>query len=144
VAGSIWLIFRRRMRAKLERAERQQAVERERTRIAKDIHDHLGANLTRISLLSQSVHGDLENPKQAGAQLDRIYDTSRELTRSLDEIVWAVNPKHDTLDSLANYLGNFAQEYLMSINIRCRLDMSLQLPHWPITAELRHNVFLAF
>ena len=144
VAGSVWLIFRRRMRAKLERVERQQAVERERTRIAKDIHDHLGANLTRISLLSQSVHGDLENPKQAGAQLDRIYDTSRELTRSLDEIVWAVNPKHDTLDSLANYLGNFAQEYLVSINIRCRLDMSLQLPHWPITAEVRHDVFLAF
>jgi signal transduction histidine kinase/ligand-binding sensor domain-containing protein len=144
VAGSGWLISRRRMRAKLERIERLQAVERERTRIAKDIHDHLGANLTRISLLSQSVHGDLENPKQAGAQLDRIYDTSRELTRSLDEIVWAVNPKHDTLDSLASYLGNFAQEYLVSISIRCRLDVPLQLPHWPITAELRHNVFLAF
>ncbi len=144
VAGSVWWIARRRMRAKLERVERQQAIERERTRIAKDIHDHLGANLTRISLLSQSVHGDLNNPEQAGVQLDRIYDTSRELTRSMDEIVWAVNPKHDTLDSLANYLGNFAQEYLTSINIRCRLDVPLQLPHWPITAELRHNVFLAF
>jgi signal transduction histidine kinase len=119
-------------------------VERERTRIAKDIHDHVGANLTRISLLSQSVQGDLSNPRQAGAQLDRIFDTSRELTRSLDEIVWAVNPIHDTLDSLANYLGNFAQEYLVSINIRCRLDVPLQLPHWPITAEMRHNVFLAF
>jgi signal transduction histidine kinase/ligand-binding sensor domain-containing protein len=144
VAGSGWLISRRRMRVKLERVERQQAVERERTRIAKDIHDHLGANLTRISLLSQSVQGDLDNPQQAGVQLDRIYDTSRELTRSMDEIVWAVNPRHDTLDSLANYLGNFAQEYLVSINIRCRLDVPLQLPHWPITAELRHNVFLAF
>jgi ligand-binding sensor domain-containing protein/signal transduction histidine kinase len=144
VAGSGWLISRRRMRAKLERIERQQAVERERTRIAKDIHDHVGANLTRISLLSQSVHGDLGNPEQAGVQLDRIFDTSRELTRSLDEIVWAVNPIHDTLDSLANYLGNFAQEYLVSINIRCRLDVPLHLPHWPITAELRHNVFLAF
>jgi len=144
VAGSGWLISRRRMRAKLERVERQQAVERERTRIAKDIHDHVGANLTRISLLSQSVQGDLSNPRHAGAQLDRIFDTSRELTRSLDEIVWAVNPIHDTLDSLANYLGNFAQEYLVSINIRCRLDVPLQLPHWPITAEMRHNVFLAF
>ena len=144
VAGGGWLISRRRMRAKLERIERQQAIERERTRIAKDIHDHVGANLTRISLLSQSVHGELNNPEQATAQLDRIFDTSRELTRSLDEIVWAVNPIHDTLDSLANYLGNFAQEYLVSINIRCRLDVPLQLPHWPISAEVRHNVFLAF
>jgi signal transduction histidine kinase len=132
------------MSRKLEVIHRQQAVERERTRIAKDIHDHLGANLTRISLLSQSAHGELENSTQAAAQLERIYSTSRELTRSMDEIVWAVNPQHDTLDSLASYLGNFAQEYLASINIRCRLDVPLHLPHWPITAEMRHNVFLAF
>ncbi len=144
IAGSVLFIARRRMRTKLERIERQQALERERTRIAKDIHDHLGANLTRISLLSQAAHGELENPVRAATQLDRIYDTSRELTRSMDEIVWAVNPQHDTLDSLASYLGNFAQEYLVSLNIRCRLDMPLHLPHWPISAEMRHNVFLAF
>jgi len=140
----VLFITRRRMRLKLERIERQQALERERTRIAKDIHDHLGANLTRISLLSQSAHGELENPVQAAAQLERIYDTTRDLTRSMDEIVWAVNPQHDTLDSLASYLGNFAQEYLVPLGIRCRLDVPLHLPHWPISAEMRHNVFLAF
>ena len=144
VVGIVLAITRRRTRFKLERLERQQALERERTRIAKDIHDHLGANLTRISLLSQSAHGKLKNPIQAAAQLERIFDTSRELTRSMDEIVWAVNPHHDTLDSLASYLGNFAQEYLVSIHIRCRLDVPLHLPHWPITAETRHNIFLAF
>jgi signal transduction histidine kinase len=144
VTGIVWFISRRRLRSKLERIERQQALDHERTRIAKDIHDHLGANLTRISLLSQSAHGELENSTPAALQLERIYNTSRELTRSMDEIVWAVNPQHDTLDSLASYLGNFAQEYLASINIRCRLDVPLHLPHWPITAEMRHNVFLAF
>ena len=144
IAGFVWFISRRRMRLKLERVERQQALERERTRIAKDIHDHLGANLTRISLLSQSAHGELENPMQAAAQLERIYNTSRELTRSMDEIVWAVDPQHDTLDSLASYLGNFAQEYLVPLNVRCRLDVPLQLPHLPINAEMRHNIFLAF
>jgi hypothetical protein len=59
--------------------------------------------------LSQSTYGELSNTAQAAAQLDRIYDTSRELTRSMDEIVWAINPQHDTLDSMASYLGNFAQ-----------------------------------
>ena len=144
VTGIVLVITRHRVRRKIEVIHRQQAVERERTRIAKDIHDHLGANLTRISLLSQSAHGELENPAQAAAQLDRIYNTSRELTRSMDEIVWAVDPQHDTLDSLASYLGNFAQEYLVTLNIRCRLDMPLHLPQWPITAEMRHNIFLAF
>ncbi|HEX7654609.1 MAG TPA: two-component regulator propeller domain-containing protein, partial [Verrucomicrobiae bacterium] len=144
VARTVWYISRRRMRRKLEDAQRQQAIERERTRIAKDIHDHLGANLTRISLLSQSAHGELENPKQAAVQLDRIYETTRDLTRAMDEIVWAVNPQHDTLDSLASYLGNFALDYLVPLQLRCRLDVPLHLPVWPISAEIRHNIFLAF
>jgi signal transduction histidine kinase len=144
LTGGVLWITRRRMRRKLERLERQRTVERERTRIARDIHDNLGANLTRISLLSQSAHGELNNPEQAAVRLNQIYDTTRELTRALDEIVWAVNPEHDTLDSLANYLGKFSQDFLGSLDIRCRLDLPLQLPPWPVTAEVRHNLFLAF
>ena len=141
--GALWFA-RRRMRRKLEGLERQRAIERERARIARDIHDNFGASLTRISLLSQSAQGELQNPGQAVTQLNRIYDTSRELTRALDEIVWAVNPEHDTLDSLGSYLGKFAQDFLGSITIRCRLDLPTQLPSWPVTAEVRHNLFLAF
>jgi signal transduction histidine kinase/ligand-binding sensor domain-containing protein len=144
LSGIILAIARWRMRLKLDRLERQRAVEHERSRIARDIHDNLGANLTRISLLSQSAQGELNNPAQAAAQLDRIYETTRELTRAMDEIVWAVNPEHDTLDSLVNYLGKFAQDYLGSLGIRCRLDLPMQLPQWPITAEVRHHLFLAF
>jgi signal transduction histidine kinase len=137
-------IARLRMRRKLERLERQRAIERERARIARDIHDNLGANLTRISLLSQFAHGELDNPKEAAVQLNRIYETTREMTRAMDEIVWAVNPEHDTLDSVVNYLGKFAQDYLGSLGIRCRLDLPVQLPQWLVTAEVRHHLFLAF
>jgi len=62
----------------------------------------------------------------------------------MDEIVWAVNPQHDTLDSLVSYLGKFAQDFLGPLHIRCRLDVPEQLPAWPVTAEVRHNLFLAF
>ena len=71
-------------------------MERERTRIARDIHDDLGASLTRITLLSQSVGAEIEDTSQARADVDQIYQTARDLTRAMDEIVWAVNPKHDT------------------------------------------------
>lgn len=144
VGAMVWFDTRRRMRHKLERAERQRAVERERTRIAKDIHDDLGASLTRITMLSQTARSELDQPEQAALDLDRIYGTARELTRAMDEIVWAVNPQHDTLDSLASYFGRFAQDYLQVAGIRCRLDVPLQLPAWPLTAEVRHNLFLAF
>src|SRR5882724_4500155 len=144
VAGVARYITRRRLRRKMERLERQQALEKERARIAKDIHDDLGASLTRIILLSQSGRAELEDPHQAAADLDQIYLTARTLTRALDEIVWALSPQHDTLDSLVTYLGKFAQDFLSAAGIRCRLDVPMQLPACPLTAEVRHNLFLSF
>jgi len=143
-SGVVWFDTRRRMRRKVELLERQQAVERERTRIAKDIHDDLGASLTRINLLSQTARRDMTDPPQTAKNLDQICTTARQLTRAMDEIVWAVDPQHDTLDSLASYLGKLIHEVLGDSGIRCRLDFPMNLPAWPVTAEVRHNLFLAF
>jgi signal transduction histidine kinase len=142
--GGAWYGTRRRMSRKLERVERQRALERERTRIAKDIHDDLGASLTRINLLSQSMRRGMDDGPQTQKNLDQICTTARQLTRALDEIVWAVDPQHDTLDSLASYLGILIHEQTADSGIRCRLDFPLHLPAWPVTAEVRHNLFLAF
>jgi signal transduction histidine kinase len=144
VAAAGMAFTRRRVQRKLEQLERQRALERERSRIARDIHDDLGASLTRISLLSQSVRGELDDHEAAAADADRIFYTARELTRAMDEIVWAVNPRHDTFDSLVAYLGRFAQNFLSAAGIRCRLDEPPHLPTWTLTSEIRHNVFLAF
>jgi ligand-binding sensor domain-containing protein/signal transduction histidine kinase len=142
-----WLarqMTQRRIRRRLDQLERQHAVERERSRIAQDIHDDLGASLTRIAMLSQPTPDQLGKPLQTATVLSQIYATARDVTRALDEIVWAVDPRHDTLDSLAGYMGNYAQDLLGSARIRCRLDFPVDLPAWPITAEVRHNLFLAF
>jgi signal transduction histidine kinase len=144
VGLGVHLDARRRMHRRLEALERQRAVERERARIARDIHDDLGARLTRISLLSDGIPINTVNPPQAGDALRRIFSTSRESVQALDEIVWAVNPRFDTLESLASYLGNFAQDILDTAAIRCRLDMPVHLPVRALTTEVRHNVFLAF
>ena len=131
----------RKLRRKLEIAERQRAVERDRARIAKDIHDDLGAGLTHISLLSELARRDsVENVHN---HVGQISEMSRELTRSMDEIVWAVDPLNDTLDSLVTYVTKFAQEYLGVAGVRCRLDLPAQLPPHSLRAETRHNLFLA-
>ena len=142
--GGAWYGTRRRMSRKLERVERQRALERERTRIAKDIHDDLGASLTRINLLSQSARRGMADGPQTVKNLDQICTTARQLTRAIDEIVWAVDPQHDTLDSLASYLGILIHEQTMASGMRCRLDFPVHLPACPVTAEVRHNLFLAF
>jgi signal transduction histidine kinase len=146
VAGAgaiVWFETRRRMRRKLERLERQRAIENERARIAKDIHDDLGSTLTRITMLSDPVRAGEETQAAAGS-FHQIHTTALELTRSMDEIVWAINPHHDTIDSLMAYLESFAQDFLGTARVRCRLEVPLQFPVLPLTAEARHNLFLAF
>ena len=132
----------RRLERKLEFVERQRAVERDRTRIARDIHDDLGAGLTHISLLTELARHT--PPTEASGHLGQISDMARELTRAMDEIVWAVDPQNDTLDSLVSYLSKFAQEYLIVAKVRCRLDLPDEIPPWTLRAEVRHNLFLAF
>jgi signal transduction histidine kinase len=142
--GVVWFDSRRRTRAKLDQSERETAIEHERSRIARDIHDDLGAQLTRITMLSEPSPGQADRHDQAIAGLSQIHDTAHELTRAMDEIVWAVNPKHDSLEGLASYLEKFALDLLSASGIGCQLDFPLQFPPWTLTSEIRHNLFLAF
>jgi signal transduction histidine kinase len=95
-------------------------------------------------MLSESATEDLKDPPRAAASLEQIYATARDLTRAMDEIVWAVNPRHDTLDSLTNYIARFAHDFLSAAHIRCRLDAPMSVPDLTVRSEIRHNLFLAF
>ena len=86
-------------------------IEHERARIARDLHDQLGANLTQVTLLGEMAEADKDLPGEIEQHAQQICATARETTRSLDEIVWAVNPSNDTLESLANYACKYAQDY---------------------------------
>jgi ligand-binding sensor domain-containing protein/signal transduction histidine kinase len=141
--GVVWGVERSRSRRRMERLELQRKLERERARIAKDLHDDLGASLTQIALLSELAQSDFDQPAKAKGHLDNVFRTARSLTRSLDEIVWAVNPKNDTLDRFVVNLCNFAQGFLRTAGIRCRLDVPLELPDEPLPAALRHHLYFA-
>ncbi len=141
VAITVRQIVAGRLHRKLEELERQRAVERDRARIAKDIHDDLGAGLTQITLLSELARR--EPAIQAEPHLERISDSARKLTRAIDEIVWAVDPQHDTLNGLMDYVSAFTEDFLRTAGIRCRMDMPATLPPLHLRAELRYNLFLA-
>jgi signal transduction histidine kinase len=133
----------RRLRLKLRAVEQQAAVERERGRIARDIHDDLGNRLTEIQLLSGLAQRNPEMPTKAIGQIDEISSAARQATDALDEIVWAINPRNDTLLHLINYLGQFVTDYLRTAGIHCRVDLPENPPAKSVSAEVRHNLFLA-
>ncbi len=143
VAGGVRHRERRKALLRLEQLERQHALERERSRIAKDIHDEVGASLTQIAFLSERVQSARAEPAEVERWSQRVSVAARQTIASLDEIVWAVSPKHDTLESLANYLAQFAQEYLALAGVRCVLEVLTVVPPLEVSADLRHNLLLA-
>ena len=145
ILGVVVAIVRFISTQKLKRAAQlHEQQERERARIARDLHDQLGANLTQVALLGEMAEVDKNLPDEIELHAQQISHTARETTRSLDEIVWAVNPSNDTLEGLANYACKYAQEYLALAGIRYRADVPMHLPATDIPPEVRHNVFLAF
>ena len=112
VVGVVRYVSFRRLRLRLRRLEQETAVQKERARIAKDLHDDLGAHLSQIAMLSELAQTDFHKPEQAHGHIDLIFRTARSVTRSLDEIVWAVNPRNDSLDRFTAHLCTFAPEFL--------------------------------
>ncbi len=143
LAGVVRYASFRRLHRQLHALEQQAALHKERARIAKDIHDDLGANLTQIALLGELAQQDSAQPGKASERMGRISGTARQALKALDEIVWAVNPRNDTLAHLIDYAGQFALDYLRLAGIRCRLDLPEETPARELSTDLRHNLFLA-
>ena len=143
IVGSVHYVSTQRLQHQLAAMQQKVALEKERARIARDIHDQVGASLTQLSLLGELVESDKDHPEEVEGHARQIEQTALETTRALDEIVWTVNPSNDTLDGLITYVCKYAQEYLAVAGLRYRLEAPPQLPGTPISPEVRHNVFLA-
>jgi len=144
LCGALVLFIKHGHRLQIQRLEQAQALERERTRIARDLHDDLGVGLTEIGLL-----GDLAGSPAATLEANRGYvheiaGRARDLVGLLDEIVWAINPANDTSQSLGDYLFRYAQTLLHRAAIRCRLEIVEPFPRYALNSEERHQIFLAF
>jgi signal transduction histidine kinase len=143
-SGIVLLSARRRYRRKIERLEQRQALERERTRIAQDLHDDLGAGLVEINFGSELAQDPSLGMDEVREHMREIGTRAKEMVTALDEIVWAVNPKQDSVSSLATYFCQYAQHFLEPTPMRCHLDVDKNLPAAPLNAEQRHNLFLAY
>ena len=133
----------KRIAQRLKRLEQDRMLEQERTRIAQDLHDIMGARLCRISFMSEHVRRSETVPREMQEQIRSLSDDSREVLRSLDEIVWAVNPEKDSLEHLVSYIAQYAQDYFRRTGIELDLEIPGRLPIQTLTSQSRHHLFLA-
>ncbi len=136
----VFALWRVRESRKIHRLERQAAVAAERSRIAQDLHDGLGADLTRLSTLAELASD--ASPQTSRDHLRKLARTSRETTRGLKDLIWMANPANDTLDSFLDRLCQNAEDFLRDTQIRCRFDIAPDLPSLPLSLEQRRNLLL--
>jgi signal transduction histidine kinase len=143
VGGIARFILWQKMRQKLTLLEMQHSLEKERSRISRDIHDDLGATLTQITLLSELTQRRADNPLEVKTYTAQISQTARDLVQAMDEIVWAVNPRNDSLPLMTGYIFQHAEKFFSGTLLRCRFDSPETWPDQTLTSEVRHHLFLA-
>jgi signal transduction histidine kinase len=120
-------------------------LERVRTRIAADLHDDIGANLTKIGILSEVVRQQVNRLDGRMAEpLSSIARISRESVASMSDIVWAINPRRDTLRDLTRRMREFAGETFASRDIEFELRAPSSETYLKLGADVRRAVFLIF
>ncbi len=127
-----------------QRVEQQHAMEQERARVARDLHDELGSSLTEISMLGARARAAAASEEKRTFYLEQMTEKAREAVAALDEIVWAMNPRHDSLASLVSYFCLFADRFLGLANIAWRLEEAPAAPDCAVDFRHRHQLFLAF
>jgi len=143
MAGGVLLLERARTRRKLQQLQTQHALEEERRRLAQDLHDDIGANVAQLMMLGEMASRASARPEVTRQNVARIQEKVRDLGRAMDETIWAVNPRNDTLPNLISYLQAFAAEFFDGSPIRFRLDASTDIQDLPLEVTVRHNLFLA-
>lgn len=129
---------------KRQQVEQQHAMEQERARVAQDLHDELGSGLTEISMLSARARSATATEEKRAAHLEQMSRKAREMVTVLDEIVWAMNPRHDSLASLVSYFCLYADRFLSLASIAWRLEGSPAPDPFAVDSRHRHQLFLAF
>jgi signal transduction histidine kinase len=127
-----------------QQIEHQRTMEEERTRIAQDLHDELGSGITEISMLAARAKSGGVSDDKRERHLEQVGAKARELVTALDEIVWAMNPRHDSVSSLVSYLSLYAERFLKLANISWHLDGPNGVMDRVVDSRRRHQLFLAF
>lgn len=126
-----------------EELQRKMAVEKEKTRIATDMHDDLGAGLSRIKFLSETIGLKKQQQQPIEEDIIKIREYSHEMIDKMGEIVWALNEKNDSLSDLLSYTRSYTAEYLSQNGIECLVTAPDDLPAILVSGEFRRNIFLA-
>jgi ligand-binding sensor domain-containing protein/two-component sensor histidine kinase len=138
VSLTVFGVYRYRLNKLLE-------IERTRTRIASDLHDDIGTNLSKISLLSEIVNLQLANQNiESNRLLNSIAEISRESVGSMSDIVWAINPRRDSVLELVRRMRLHVEESFLEKGVRVRFNAPADGASIKLSMDVRRELYLIF
>ena len=127
------------------RKRSRQALSIVRQRIATDLHDDIGSTLNSISVYSEIAGRQFEtNAENAKSLLEKMGSASRNMIDTMNDIVWAVNPKNDYFENILQRMQYFAGELLSGKNILLQFDVDKNLKALKLPMAKRKNFYLIF
>jgi signal transduction histidine kinase len=117
-------------------------IGRERNRIAADLHDDLGSGLSRIRFLAESMHIRHHGHPSMPEEIDAIRQHAPAMIESMNNIIWALDERNNTLEELIGYIRAYAAGYLTQHQLEYHFNVPEQLPEIIVKGELRRNIFL--
>jgi signal transduction histidine kinase/ligand-binding sensor domain-containing protein len=135
--------YRRKLQKQKILLEKKQAIEKERTRIATDMHDDLGAGLSRIKFLSETIGIKKQQQQPIEEDVIKIREYSHQMIDKMGEIVWALNERNDSISDLIAYTRAYAMEYLSQSGIDCTVELPKETNPYCVSGEFRRNIFLS-
>lgn len=141
---STWLQIRSRRRiAQLLEENRLLTMKEERTRLARDVHDHLGTDLNLLLLEIKQAAERLNTPDKPANVLNELTTGCERAINAMSELIWATDPAHDSVEAFVDYLSGYTRDYLEKAGIRCTLDFEPDLQSIKLQPSQRHHLYLA-
>ena len=146
----IWKFYRQKQRAVLREKELQQmqlsmkAREEERNRIARELHDDLGATLSGIGMYTHLIKSKVNKEPLSAIEpmVNTIEQSASEMVTRLSDIVWVVNPVHDTIGKLIQRIEEFALDMAKARNMELKVSSSLEQDDLKLDMRARKNIYL--
>lgn len=118
-------------------------LQRERARIAMDVHDDVGSRITQLVLTGEDVQEGLPEDSTVRIQLAELWDDARKVLSSIDEILWALNPRLDTLRDFADYICDYTHKFLEPAGIECVFEVDPKMQLATADLPLRRSLLMA-
>lgn len=137
-----YFLSQQKIKKKLRLLEKQHAIDAERNRISRDMHDEIGSGLTHIALLSELIQTQQKTDIAIKNDVGSISIAARKLVESMSEIIWALNPQNDSLENLLSYIREQMQAHFEPFDLTLKINFPNEVPQIKLSNEQRRNLYL--